>query len=71
MGDCQQGAVEIQQGILKHFAGGNVEVIGGFIQKEEVGARKGDQGDLQPGALSARERPDRGIALFIVKAIFD
>ncbi len=53
MGDHNQGAGELQQGLFQHLLGAQVQVVGGLVQDEEVGLCKADDCQLQPGLFPA------------------
>ena len=58
MRNQQDGAGEIFQHLLQRLARGDVEVVGGLIQHQKVGALQRQQCQRQAGALAARERAD-------------
>ena len=59
MGDQQHRAVERAQRRLERLAALEVEVVGGLVEHEHVGARLHEHGQREPPALAARERSDR------------
>ena len=58
MGDQQRGSLVGHQGVLEHLLGGDVEVIGGLIQNQQIAGGEQHQGQGQTGFLSAAELPD-------------
>ena len=55
MGDEQGGPLVLLQCILEHLLGGDVEVVGGLIQHQQVAGGEQHQGQGQPGLLAAAE----------------
>ncbi len=52
MGDEDDGPGESGQGLLEHFLGGEIEVIGRLIHAEECGRAHQHLGQRQPSLLS-------------------
>ena len=61
MRDEQDGAVEVRQDGLQYFLGGQIEVVGGLVQQEQVSAL---QGQGRPGP-AARARPPESTLTFL------
>ncbi len=38
MGNDQYCPNEIAQGVFQHFGGGDIEIVGRFIQQQEIGS---------------------------------
>ena len=53
--DEEHGAVEVQQRPFQGVAGPEVEVVGGFVEDEEIGVRGGQPGQRRPATLAAAE----------------
>ena len=58
MGDEDERALEFEEGFFEDFQGGDVEVVGGLVEQEDVGGLKHEAGDEDAGALSATEAAD-------------
>ncbi len=64
MRDEQERALVAAQRRLQLLDGRQVEVVGGFVEHEEIDARGGERRQLGPGALTRREgrrRPQDGV----------
>ncbi len=55
MRDQQNRAGVVRQNVLQHFLGGQVQVVGGLVQQEQVGVRQRQLGQRQASAFSAGE----------------
>ena len=51
--DQQHGAVKVVQRHGQGFARGQIEVVGGLVQQQQVGALPDDHGQHQPGFFAA------------------
>ena len=59
MADHQHGAVEGQQDLFQQFQGFHVEVVGRFVEYQQVGRLAEQLGQQQARALTTRQRLDR------------
>ncbi len=55
MGDDQQGRLGLAQEALQRFARRDVQMVRGLVQQQKIGGRHAEQGQLQTGALAARQ----------------
>ena len=53
VGDGQDGALEPFQILLQPLGGTQVQVVGGLVQKEDVGVLQDEPGQIDPGFLPA------------------
>ena len=58
MGDRDDRAVVLHQGLLDCVLGGNVKVVGGLVEDEDVGLVEEHQAQSDPGPLSSGEGGD-------------
>ena len=58
VGNEDEGAAEIEEILFEGLERGDIEVVGGFVQKEEVGFLEHEAGDLDAGAFAAGEFGD-------------
>ena len=59
----QQAAPELQQEIFQDRKGGQVQVIGGLVEDQEVGVAEQDGKQVQPAFFAAAELADIGVLL--------
>ena len=59
MGDQDQGALELEQGLFEHVEGRDVEVVGRLVEHQQVGGAKHQSRQDGPGLLAAGELADR------------
>ncbi len=55
VGDQHQGAGEIGEAVFEDFEGGNVEVVGGLVEQQDVGGLQHEAGDQDARLLAAGE----------------
>ena len=65
--DDHEAAVEVLQELLKEDEGFEVEVVGRFIQNEEVGVIEQHGGEFHPGLVAAGEGHDGGLHLLALE----
>ena len=58
VGDEDERALEFEQSFFEDLEGGNVEVVGGLVEEEDVGGLKHEAGDEDAGALASAEAAD-------------
>ena len=58
VGDADDGAFEDGEGFLQHAEGGEVEVVGGLVEHDEVAAVFEDFGEHEAGAFASGEEVD-------------
>ncbi len=58
VGDQDERALEFEQGFFEDLEGGNVEVVGGLVEQENVGGLKHEARDEDAGALASAEAAD-------------
>ena len=63
VGDQDERALEFEESFFEDLQGGNVEVVGGLVEQEDVGGLEHEARDQDAGALSATEAADRLIEL--------
>ena len=56
--DGDDGALERLERLLEHLLAGDVEVVGGLVQEEDVGGGDHELGERQPSLLTARQELD-------------
>ena len=61
MRDDQGSPAEAIQPVFQPFEHGNVEMVGGFIQQQQVRVRQQQAGQRQARLLAAAELADRGV----------
>ena len=59
VGDRDDRADERRERLFQRLGGGEVEVVGGLVEQEQVRAGQFEQEDLQSGLLAARQRLER------------
>ena len=69
MRDQQDRPGIISQDFLQNFLGGQVKMVGGLVQQEQIGIRKRQFCQRQPSSLAAAERRDAVKDLFALKTI--
>ena len=57
MGDEDDGAFVFGDGLEDFVAGGGVEVVGGLVEEEDVGAGGDERGEGETGLFAAGEDP--------------
>ena len=57
--DEDQPSAEVVDGLRQGVDGLHVQVVGGFVQEEEVRGLPGQPGEHHPAPLAVRELPDR------------
>ena len=55
MGDGNDGAFELDQGLLQHLLGGDVQVICGLIQDQEGALSEHELSEGQPGLFASAQ----------------
>ena len=65
VGYDEHGPIKAFQGILQDFRRGDVEVVGRFIQQQEIRPGDHQQGHLKPAPLPAGQVPDRPARLLV------
>ena len=58
MGDEDERALEFEEGFFEDLEGGNVEIVGGLVEQEDVGGLEHEAGDEDAGALASAEAAD-------------
>ena len=58
VGDADDGAFEDGEGFFQHAEGGEVEVVGGLVENDEVAAVLEDLGEHEAGAFATGEEVD-------------
>jgi hypothetical protein len=58
VGDEDEGSLEFEEGFFEDLEGGDVEVVGGLVEHEEVGGLEHKAGDEDAAALAAAEALD-------------
>jgi hypothetical protein len=59
MADHQRALAPAGEHLAERFSAVAVEIIGGFVQQQEIGIRKKERGKAGPCALAARKRVER------------
>ena len=63
VGDQDERALELEESFFEDLQGGNVEVVGGLVEQEDIGGLEHEARDQDAGALSATEAADGLIEL--------
>ena len=58
MGDEDERALEFEESFFEDLEGGNVEVVGGLVEEQDVGGLKHEARDEDAGALASAEAAD-------------
>jgi hypothetical protein len=64
MGDDEQAALVVVQEVFEHGEGGEVEVVGRFVEDEEVGVTEKDGKKVKPPFFAPAQFGDIGVLLF-------
>ena len=59
MADHEHGAAEIGEPLLEPLDRVQIEVVGGLVEKQDVGLLSQDDAEAEPAALAAGQRRDR------------
>ena len=59
VGDQDEGARELEQGLFEHVEGGDVEVVGGLVEHQDVGGEEHQPGEHGARLLAPRELAHR------------
>ena len=57
--DNQDSAIEVRQRFLQHTQAGQIQIVGRFVQHEDVAAAPEHFGQHEPGAFAAGQASDR------------
>ena len=66
VGDDQEGALEVEEVFLEDVEGDDVEVVGGFVEDEQVGLLHQDGEQVEPSFFAAGEFAD-GVVQHVVR----
>ena len=61
--DQDQGAGEFGEAVFEDLEGGDVEIVGGLVEQQDVGGLEHEAGDQDAGLLAAGEAGDGAIEL--------
>ena len=64
VGDEDERAGEFEEIVFQDFERGDVEVVGGLVEEQDVGGLEHEPGDEDAGALAAGEVADGLVELF-------
>ena len=67
VGNAEDGAAEGREGFLKHAEGGEVEVVGGLVEDDEVAAGFENFCEHEPSAFAAGEEVDALVDAFVIE----
>ena len=67
MRDQDQRAGKLEQSLLEHLEGGDVEIVGRLVEQQQVGLLEHQPGDVHAGALAAGEAADGLDELFLAE----